>query len=440
MTFLITSLFFPLFFLFGSIVLTTCSSAFLKLGKFKSKEFLKAKNRPLFFFFPILKKFFPKHEWENLYFFISISKHIFHLAYAISAFFYLAANIPNLHALLRSPSPEDIPYLLLIAGLIVTISLSFDYMSRLAANLWTRTALRLAAPFASLALLALFPIVGTLLHLTRGILRKLRVEEETAEQLTDKSKLRDLINESELQPLLDPSDQKLIYSYVNLKKRVAKEIMVPRGRISALPESTSIKQAATHFANEGYSRIPIYEDSLDEIKGLVLYKDLLRCFTTPAFDLNAPMSSIAKKVLFFHENNKVAQLLQEFRKQQVHMAIIVDEYGGTEGLVTFEDILEELIGEIEDESDVEDERLYRKIPGGWIVDAKMTLIDIEEQLGIKIPANPEDDYETIGGYVIHCKGKIPNTGWRHFHDDFELQVLSSTPRAVNKIKIIPRTQ
>ena len=121
------------------------------------------------------------------------------------------------------------------------------------------------------------------------------------------------------------------------------------------------------------------------------------------------------------------------------MAIIVDEYGGTEGIVTIEDILEELVGEIEDEYDIGEDAEYSEIPGGgWVVDAKMSILDIEQQIGIQIPPNHE--YETVGGYVFHCAGTIPAKGWRLSHDDFDLEVLSSDERSLKKIKIIPRTK
>lgn len=149
------------------------------------------------------------------------------------------------------------------------------------------------------------------------------------------------------------------------------------------------------------------------------------------------LDTIAKPVLYAPENKKITQLLQEFRNKQIHMAIIVDEYGGTEGIVTIEDILEELVGEIEDEYDIDDEHDFWELPGGgWVVDAKMTILDIEEELGIKIPPNPE--YETIGGYVYHCAGTIPAKGWRLSHDEFDLEVLSSTERSLKKIKLQPR--
>lgn len=439
MTFLLDSLFLPCFFLFGFIALTACSTAFLRLGKYKSKEFLRSPQKPLFFFFPVLRKFFPKQEWENLYFSISLTKHIFQLAYAVTAFSYLLFAIPHLHStLLHTPiSENDWGYLLAVGGCIIGVSLLLDFLVRLITNMWSRPLLRIAAPFASIILLLLFPLVGLLLRMTRGLFCRVHMEEDLSEQLTDKSKLREMISESELHRHLDASDQKLISSFVNFKQRVAKEIMVPRVNLYALDAETTIREATPLFASEGYSRIPIYRESLDQIAGVVLYKDLLKCYANKEFDLDAPLESIAKPVLYAPENKKIAQLLQEFRNQQIHMAIIVDEYGGTEGIVTIEDILEELVGEIEDEYDIGEDRQFWETPGGgWIVDAKMTLLDIEDQLGIRIPANPE--YETIGGYVFHCAGTIPVKGWRLSHDDFDLEVLSSNERSLKKIKITPR--
>jgi CBS domain containing-hemolysin-like protein len=433
----IESPFLPILFLLGSLFLTTCNSALLQLGKFQSKDLFRSSSKPLLFFRPVLKKFFRQNEWENLYFSISISKHIYELAYAISSFFYLISALPELHHLIdKVPSHEDWPPLLIAGASIIALSVILDFLMRLLANLWSRPILRLTAPFASFYLLFLFPLVGLLLKLTRTLIRKVRFEEEGG-LVTDRTKLKEMIRESELQQHLDPSDQKLIGSFISFKERVAKEIMVPRVDVFSLAGETPISEAARLFAAEGYSRIPIYKESLDEIIGVALYKDLLRCYTNSEQDLNTPIRTIAKPVLYAPENKKIAQLLQEFRTRQIHMAIIVDEYGGTEGIVTIEDILEELVGEIEDEYDIGEAEDFVELPdGSWLVDAKMTLIDIESQLGIKIPEDPE--YETIGGYVYHCAGTIPSKGWRLSHDEFDLEVLSSNERAIKKIKITPR--
>lgn len=427
----------PILFLVASLLLTTSNSALLNLGKFKSKELLRSSNAPLFFFQPILKKFFRHHEWQNLYFCISLSKHIYELAYATSSFFFLISAIPSLHPLLSQPPTTSEFPLLLLAGLsIIAVSIFLDFISRLLANIWSRPLLKLTAPLSSFFLLLLFPLVGPLLKLTRIATRKAHLDEE-GEIITNKVKLREIIRESELQQHLDPSDQKLITSFINFKERVSKEIMVPRVDVFSLSSDTPIREAIQLFAKEGYSRIPIYKETLDQIIGVALYKDILKCYANPDQDLDTPLETISKPVLYAPENKKITQLLQEFRNKQIHMAIIVDEYGGTEGIVTIEDILEELVGEIEDEYDIGQDKEFWELPdGGWVVDAKMTLIDIETQLGIRIPENP--DYETIGGYVFHCAGTIPSKGWRLSHDEFDLEVLASNERSLKKIKILPR--
>ena len=426
-TSLLESLLPPLFFLFGALLLTACNTAMLHLGKFKSKEVLRV--RPLFFF--------PRQDWESLYFSISIGKHIYQLSFAIFSFFYLLSKFPSLHqALLDAPASHYWLPLFIVGGSIISISLMLDYFTRLIANLFSKQTLRVVVFGASLYLLLLSPILWPLLYGTRGLLKKFHFEDES---LMDKSKLREMIQESELEKHINTADQKLISSFLSFKERIAKEIMIPRVDLFALEADTPIQEAARLFAKEGYSRIPVYRESLDQIIGVVLYKDLLKCYATPDLDLNTPLTSIAKPVLYAPENKKVSSLLQEFRSKQIHMAIIVDEYGGTEGIVTIEDILEELVGEIEDEYDIGEDAEFSEIPGGgWVVDAKMSILDIEQQLGIQIPPNHE--YETVGGYVFHCAGTIPAKGWRLSHDDFDLEVLSSDERSLKKIKIIPRTK
>ncbi len=425
-----------LFFLFGTVCLTICTSALIRLGKFKAKEIFRAPRRPFFFFRSILKSIFPKNEWENLYFAISLTNHIFQLAYATCAFFFLVERISYFKAMISQISGlRDWVPLLAIGAIIIAVSLLADFLARTMANAWIRPMLKFAAPFASIYLTLLFPLVGLLLQLHQTLFKKAPLEGE--DLLTDKAKLREMISESDLQQHLAPTDQRLIASFINFKERVGKEIMVPRVDVYALAADTTIQEAAPLFAAEGYSRIPIYRESLDQILGVVLYKDLLKCYVNPNQDLKEPLQTIAKPVLYAPENKKITQLLQEFRNKQIHMAIIVDEYGGTEGIVTIEDILEELVGEIEDEYDVGEEHEFWEVPGGgWIVDAKMTIHDIEERLGLKIPPNPE--YETIGGYVYHCAGTIPSKGWRLSHDEFDLEVLSSNERSIKKIKIQPR--
>ncbi len=390
-------------------------TAILRLGKFKAKEALRSPN--LFFFRSLLNALFTKHEWENLYFSISLTKQVLQLAYGLSAFFYLA------HFSLEKFS---------CFALIIGVSVALDYAVRIAASVWSKQMLKASSFVASLYLMLPFPLIVALLQIGKKFLGKVSIG---GESFASKTKLRELIRESDLHQHLDLSDQKLISSFVNFKERVAKEVMVPRIDLFALAEETSIREAITLFAAEGYSRIPVYRETLDQISGVVLYKDLLKYYAKPDKNLEEPLEKLAKPVLYAPETKKITSLLQEFRNQQIHMAIIVDEYGGTEGIVTIEDILEELVGEIEDEYDSKDKAEFWELPeGGWAVDAKMSILAIEEQLGIHIPPSPE--YETIGGYVFHCAGTIPSKGWRLSHDNFDLEVLSSNERSLKKIKLV----
>ena len=172
-----------------------------------------------------------------------------------------------------------------------------------------------------------------------------------------------------------------------------------------------------------------------------MYKDILTKFreyeeqgNDPTL-LMAPIESIQKSVFYTPETKKISNLLQEFRKKQMHLAIVVDEYGGTEGIVTIEDILEEIVGEIADEYDSDESLFVLQADGCWIVDAHMSIFDIDELLHIHIPQ--EGDYDTIGGYVFHCAGTIPHKGFVIHQDEFELEVVESTERAVEKVRLKP---
>jgi CBS domain containing-hemolysin-like protein len=217
--------------------------------------------------------------------------------------------------------------------------------------------------------------------------------------------------------------------------------MVPRVDLFSLSADVSIKEAAELLEEEGYSRTPVYRNNVDNIAGVLMYKDILNKYRE--YDkkkdpkiLEAPIESLVKNVIYTPETQKISHLLQEFRKKQMHLAIVVDEHGGTEGIVTIEDILEEIVGEISDEYDQEEALFQARPEGGWVVDARMNILDIEEELGIKIPQ--DSDYDTVGGYIFHRAGMIPTEGFVIHHDDFELEILASNDRCIEKVHIIPK--
>jgi CBS domain containing-hemolysin-like protein len=253
-----------------------------------------------------------------------------------------------------------------------------------------------------------------------------------------KQEIFDILQQSPLEEKLEPEDKKLIESVVDFRKLIVREVMVPRVDLFALPAETSVKDAAKKIQEEGYSRTPVYKGTIDELVGILMYKDLLATYMEAIIKndlskLDQPIEGIVKPPLFTPETKKISHLLQEFRKRQMHLAIVVDEYGGTEGIITIEDILESLVGEIEDEYD-EEKDLYITLPdGSYIVDAKISLLDLEELLNIILPE--EGDFDTLGGYVFHKAGEIPKKGFKIKLDTIELEVIRATDRAVEKVKI-----
>ena len=255
-----------------------------------------------------------------------------------------------------------------------------------------------------------------------------------------KREILEIIQNAKLTPKLNNHEKKLIEYVLRFKDRIAREVMVPRVDLFTLPVETSIREAAKLVFEEGFSRIPVYRQNVDNITGVLMYKDLLEKYReyeergNDSAVLDAPIESIQKSILYTPETKKISNLLLDFRKKQVHLAIVVDEYGGTEGIVSIEDILEEIVGEIEDEYDVEEEELYQQESDGvWIVDARMSIIDLEQQLGVKIPS--EGEYDTLGGYLFHSAGSIPAKGFFIDSENYHIEVLSSDERRVEKVRL-----
>lgn len=433
-----------LFLLFAAIV-SGLNAALQRLGRTQTKEELKRQGMT---FFPKLLKFFlPGHEWDSLLFSLNFAKLIFYLVFGLTTFYFFMTDQAikedeQHHALLMLST--SFSQFFIEALIAIVLSLITDvFMQFLGASkpkFWFKT---LSIP-ASLLLTITLPItLGFLKVLTLFFPKKTQFDFSPSYKVKDK--ILEWLHESEIESLLDKHEKKLIYSVVSFKDRIAREVMVPRINVFSLSVDTTIKEAAVYFTKEGYSRIPVYKESVDQIIGVLLYKDVMSTYMKLKEEqkeggqpLSKSIEQIVKPVLYTPETKKISHLLQEFRIKQIHLAIVVDEYGGTEGILTIEDILEELVGEISDEYDIQEEKLFSSLAtGGWIIDAKMSIIDIEEELGIKIPHSVE--YDTIGGYIFHRAGSIPSKGWKIHHDDFDLEVLSSEERSINKIKIIPHS-
>jgi CBS domain containing-hemolysin-like protein len=253
--------------------------------------------------------------------------------------------------------------------------------------------------------------------------------------------LSELVHEISKVDQMSDHDKKLFQSLLTYRDRIVREVMVPRVDLFCLPETSTIREAARAMQKEGYSRVPVYKNTQDHIIGVVMYKDILAKYMeaesqNKANDfLEEPIEDLAKNVLYTPETKKIALLLQEFLKKKMHFAVVVDEYGGTAGVVTIEDILEEIVGEIADEYDELAKLVEPCGKGGWIVDGRANLLDLEEEIGIKIPQ--EGEYDTMAGYIFFRLGTIPKKGVILHHDDFDIEILNSGDRFVEKVKLTP---
>jgi CBS domain containing-hemolysin-like protein len=204
---------------------------------------------------------------------------------------------------------------------------------------------------------------------------------------------------------IESEERALIRSIIDFGDTVAREVMVPRPDMVTIPAGTSVAEAMEAAITNGYSRIPVFNDGIDDIVGIVYAKDLMRAMHDGAG--GSAVQPLVRTPVFVPETKRVSELLKEMQQQQRHMAIVIDEYGGTAGLVTLEDLIEELVGEIVDEFDVEDPLMEPLPNGDWRVNARMPLDELNELLRLDLP---EGDWDTVGGLVFNMLGHVPAEG------------------------------
>jgi CBS domain containing-hemolysin-like protein len=227
----------------------------------------------------------------------------------------------------------------------------------------------------------------------------------------------------------------MIRSIFEFGDTVAREIMVPRIDVEAADQEKTIAEAVDLAVQAGHSRIPIYQDTIDRITGIFYVKDSLRFLREGRLDIK--VREVMRSAYFVPETKKVDELLHEMQARRVHLAVVVDEYGGTAGLVTIEDILEEIVGEIQDEYDVEEVQIQRVSENEVIVDALMTLDDINDQLSMTLEA---EDVDTLGGYVYAKLGRVPEKGDQITSDGAVLIVDEIEGNRINRVRIVKRTE
>lgn len=247
---------------------------------------------------------------------------------------------------------------------------------------------------------------------------------------TTDEELRMIVGAVEEEGALEEEERDMIQGIFELGERTAREIMIPRVDMVAVDADAPLRQVLERIKARGHSRVPIYEETIDNIVGIVYAKDLLRHMEDGSLD--EPARTLARSPHFIPESKKVDELLHEMQQDKVHMAIVLDEYGGTAGLVTIEDLLEEIVGEIQDEYDYEEKAVEKLSDQEAIFDARVSIHDVNEILGVSL-ANGE--YDTVGGLVYDRLGKIPVVGDELHLDALSLTVLSTVGKRIKKVRI-----
>ncbi len=229
---------------------------------------------------------------------------------------------------------------------------------------------------------------------------------------------------------IEEDERQMIQGIIGLDETTAREIMAPRIDLIALDVSETIDDALKLIVEKGFSRIPLYDETIDNVIGIVYAKDLLRCVTEAR---RPALRDIARPPYFIPESKRVDELLAELRRSKVHIAIVVDEYGGTAGLVTIEDLLEEIVGEIQDEYDREETPIERVNETEAILDARVSIGALSELFGFQ--TDDDEDYDTVGGFVYHHLGKVPVAGDEVRVDGLTLRVLSVLGRRIKKVRV-----
>jgi len=271
----------------------------------------------------------------------------------------------------------------------------------------------------------------SLLSLIKSLLRK-KPHLDKGTDLAEE--IHDLMDEGQAKGLISDEESDMVHGVLDLKETKAHSIMIPRTEISSASINSTLGEIIKLISDCGHTRIPIYKNSIDEISGILNAKDLLKLWGK---DAKSKISSeILGKPYFIPKNQKISELFKDLREKKTHLAIVTDEYGGTAGIITVEDIIEEIVGEIMDEHDYERALLTVLKDNTILVDARLEIEKLGEHFGIKLPAG---EFESVGGFIIHLLGKIPKVGDKIVFEDLEMTVKSADERKIHKILIFHQT-
>ena len=279
------------------------------------------------------------------------------------------------------------------------------------------------------------PVARALGPMTRWIARSVATKrvaapatpDEEAEDANEAAKA--YIDTAEQEGLIETEERRLLQSIVDFGDTLVREVMTPRPDIVAIRDTATIGEVRAQFREQEYSRFPVFRDSLDNIAGFLFVKDLV---TLSSSDDERPITPLLRPAVIVPETKRVPELLKQFQRQQTQCAIVVDEYGGTAGLVTIEDLLEEIVGEIRDEYDVESEPIVDEGGGRLVFSGRVNIDEVVQRLNVDIE---REGFETVGGYLLSHIGRVPAVGERFEMDGLAVEILDVERRRINKVRM-----
>ncbi len=321
----------------------------------------------------------------------------------------------------------DLILLLQIIGLTIVILL----VGEITPKIWASKSPMKFARIVSFPLywssIIFYPVAKILTESMKSIFSKIKYPiNKTAILISELTELADLGVEK---GTIEEEEQELIHGIVSFKSVMSREVMTPRVDLTAVSKETGIEELLEIINDSGHSRIPLYDESLDNIIGIIYAKDMLRFVRQSDKNVKVNLKEIARKAMFVPETKLISELFQEFKLKRMHVGIVVDEYGGTAGLISLEDILEEIVGEIVDEYDKEVAEITKLDDTSYIVLGKTAIDEINELLGVDLSAE-NDDYDTVGGFIFNHAGTIPSQGYF-----FEVSGVKFTVKEIDNNRI-----
>ncbi len=319
------------------------------------------------------------------------------------------------------------------AGAVVGVLLVESLVARAIALRNPRKILRGAAVALRLAHFLLYPLARPLQRfLERAGSKPAQTEEEREEE--QEEEVEALIEVGEREGLLEAEEGEMMRGIVDLDETRVREIMTPRTDIVALPVETSVAEARGSFVEAGHSRVPVYSGSIDNVVGVLHARDLFRAWADRKEEHS--VSAFLRPATFVPETLSAAELLAEMR-ERTHLAVVVDEYGGVAGLVTIEDLLEEIVGEIRDEHEGKQDLVRREADGSWVINAVAHVKELETLFGVEFE---ERDFDTVGGMVVAAFGRLPASGERVEVRGLRVEVLQADRRRVQSVRVRPQRE